>query len=124
MHRHSQEHIGGDLKLLVSGIDGDGNVDIVIKFNRVDPVHKNGHLHVKGSLSEKVVIEAATGLTLKVPGGFITIDAGGIAISGTVVKINSGGSALTGSGAQPETPREVEEASPTVPTQADSESSC
>ena len=158
VHRHAQEHIGGDLKLLVGGIDGDGNVDIVIKSNRVELVHKNGHLHVKGSLSEsvdvsqsltvgkdwhakvgathaleagkeihlksdKVVIEAATGLTLKGPGGFITIDAGGIAISGTVVKINSGGSAFKGSGAKPETPREAEEASPTIPTQADSGSS-
>jgi type VI secretion system secreted protein VgrG len=45
----------------------------------------------------QVVIEATTGLTLSVGGNFITIDASGVAIFGTMVQINSGGSALSGS---------------------------
>ncbi|HYO52376.1 type VI secretion system tip protein TssI/VgrG, partial [Archangium sp.] len=154
VHRHSQEHVGGNLKRLVGGIDGAGDVDIVIKSNRMELVHKNSHLHVKQNLNEKVdatqslqvgkdlhtkvgqlnaleagreihlksnkiVIEAASGITLKGPGGFITIDAGGIAIKGTQVLINSGGSALSGSGVKPTAPKNAVEAKPTVPTLAD-----
>lgn len=154
VHRNSQDHIGGDWKLLVGAIDGPGNVDIVIKSNKKELIHKTSHLHVKGALNEqidqtqsltvgkdlqvkvgqvhameagkeihlktkKVVIEAASGITLKGPGGFITIDSGGIAIKGTLVKINSGGSALSGSGAKPTAPEDAVEAQPTKPTLAD-----
>jgi type VI secretion system secreted protein VgrG len=45
----------------------------------------------------QVVIEAATGITLKVGGNFIAIDSSGVTIVGTMVKINSGGAALSGS---------------------------
>ncbi|ATB42649.1 hypothetical protein CYFUS_008128 [Cystobacter fuscus] len=158
VHRHSQEHVGGDLKLLVGGIDGAGDVDIVIKSNRMELVHKNSHLHVKENLNEKVdgvqslqvdkdlhvkvgglhaleagkeihlksdkiVVEAASGITIKGPGGFITIDASGIAIKGTLVQINTGGSALSGSGVSPIDPTDAVEATPTVPTPADDGSS-
>jgi type VI secretion system secreted protein VgrG len=154
VHRHSQEHVGGDLKLLVGGIDGAGDVDIVIKSNRMELVHKNSHLHVKENLNEKVdgsqslkvdgdlhvkvgklhaleagkelhlksdkiVLEATSGITIKGPGGFITIDASGIAIKGTLVQINTGGAALSGSGVAPTDPTEAVEATPTVPTLAD-----
>ncbi|WNG47970.1 type VI secretion system tip protein VgrG [Archangium minus] len=154
VHRHSQEHVGGDMKLLVGGIDGAGHLDIVIKADRKELVLKDRHLHVLGVRNEqvektqsltvgedlhvkvgklhavesgkeihlkstKVVIEAASGITLKGPGGFITIDASGISISGTVVNINSGGAALSGSGASPTAPTDAMQAQPTVPTQAD-----
>jgi type VI secretion system secreted protein VgrG len=154
VHRHSQEHVGGDLKLLVGGIDGAGDVDIVIKSSRMELVHKNSHLHVKQNLNEKVdstqslqvgkdlhvkvgglhaleagkeihlksdkiVIEATSGITIKGPGGFITIDASGIAIKGSLVQINTGGAALAGSGVKPVEPKEAVEAVPTVPTKAD-----
>ncbi|SEL27748.1 type VI secretion system secreted protein VgrG [Stigmatella aurantiaca] len=155
VHRHSQEHVGGDLKLKVGGIDeGQGNVDIIIQSHRVELVHKDSHLHVQESLLEKVdgshslqvgkslhvhvgqlnavetgkevhfkstkiVIEAAKGITLKGPGGFITIDAGGIAIKGNKVLLNSGGSALSGSGVKPVTPQEAAAAEPAVPALAD-----
>ncbi|QRK11415.1 type VI secretion system tip protein VgrG [Archangium violaceum] len=154
VHRHSQEHVGGNLKRLVGGIDGAGDVDIVIKSNRTELVHKDSHLHVKECLVEKVdgtqslqvgkdqhtsvgqvtavetgkevhlksnkiVIEAATGITVQGPGGFITIDASGIAIKGTMVLINSGGSALSGSGVSPTAPKDAVEAVPTVPALAD-----
>jgi type VI secretion system secreted protein VgrG len=154
VHRHSQEHVGGNLKRYVGGIDGAGDVDIVIKSNRMELVHKNSHLHVKQNLNEKVdatrslqvgkdlhvkvgqlnaletgreihlksnkiVVEAASGITIQAPGGFITIDAGGIAIKGAKVLINSGGSALSGSGVKPVTPTDAVEARPTVPALAD-----
>ncbi len=154
VHRNSQDHIGGDWKLLVGAIDGPGEVDIVIKANKKELIDKNNHLHVVGNLNEQVdqtqsltvgkdlqvkvgaihaleagkeihlktktaVIEAATGITIKGPGGFITIDSAGIAIKGTLVQINTGGSALSGSGAQPTAPEDAAEAQPTKPTLAD-----
>jgi type VI secretion system secreted protein VgrG len=73
-------------------------------------------IHLK---SQKVVVEAATGLTVKGPGGFITIDASGIAISGTMVKINSGGSALSGAGSSPTAPADPAEAAPPTPVLSD-----
>lgn len=43
-----------------------------------------------------VVIEGMTGLTIKVGGSFVTLNAGGVFISGPLVNINSGGGALSG----------------------------
>jgi type VI secretion system secreted protein VgrG len=45
----------------------------------------------------QVVIEADTGITLKVGGSFVTIDPSGVAIKGPMVQINSAGAALSGS---------------------------
>ncbi|MDC0711153.1 type VI secretion system tip protein TssI/VgrG [Stigmatella sp. ncwal1] len=154
VHRHSQEHVGGDMKLLVGGIDGEGNQDIVIRSNKKELILKNSHLHVTSNLNElvdvtqslsvgkdlqvkvgqkhameagqeihlkstKIVIEAASAITLKGPGGFITIDGSGIAIKGTLVQINTGGTAHSGSGSSPTAPTDAVEAVPTVPTLAD-----
>ncbi len=154
VHRHHQEHIGGDMKLLVGGIDGDGNQDIVIQSHKKELILKNSHLHVKSNLNEQVdvtqsltvgkdlqvsvgqkhaleagaeihlksktvVIEATTGLTIRGPGGFITIDASGIAIKGTMVWVNDRGSPIPGSGASPVAPTDAVEAQPTTPTLAD-----
>lgn len=46
----------------------------------------------------QIVLEASTGITLKVGGNFITIDMSGVAISGMpAILLNSGGAALNGS---------------------------
>ncbi len=61
------------------------------------------------------VIEASRGFTVKGPGGFITIDASGVVVQGTLVRINSGGSALSGAGQQavdPDLPLEVQPVNP------------
>jgi len=154
VHRHSQDHIGGDMKLLVGGVDGDGYQDIVIKADKKELILKDSHLHVKANLNEQVdvtqsltvgkdlqvkvgqkhaleagkeihlksntvVIEAASGITIKGPGGFITIDSSGISIKGTMVWINTSGAPIPGSGANPTAPTDAVEAVPTVPTLAD-----
>jgi type VI secretion system secreted protein VgrG len=154
IHRHHQEHIGGDMKLLVGGIDGEGNQDIIIQSHKKELILKNSHLHVKGNLNEQVdatqsltvgkdlqvtvgqkhaleagqeihlkstnvVIEAASGLTIRGPGGFITIDASGISIKGTMVYINTSGAPIPGSGAKPTAPTDAAPAQPTQPTLAD-----
>ncbi len=153
--RNRNEHIGGDLRIRVGGIDGVGHVDTVIEGNRRELVMQSqsltitqdlkikvsgshheqvvGDVHhkINGLLSvnalkevhyksSKVVIEASQGLTIRGPGGFVTIDAGGVTIVGTMVKINSGGSALTGTPAQPQDPDEAKPVAPNKPKAADS----
>ncbi len=54
VHKDSVEHIGGDMKLLVGGIEGDGNQDIVIKADKKETINGDHHLHVKGACNEKV----------------------------------------------------------------------
>jgi type VI secretion system secreted protein VgrG len=73
-------------------------------------------LHLK---APKIVIEATTAITIKAPGGFITIDAGGVAVQGTHVRINSGGAALDGSGASPDNAVDPKPANPLEPVLAD-----
>ncbi len=46
VHRNQEEHIGGDMKLLVGGIDGPGNQDIIVKNDKKEQVDKNSHLKV------------------------------------------------------------------------------
>jgi len=55
VHRNQTEHIGGDMKLLVGGIDdGEGNQDIVLKGDKKELIEKNSHLHVKVDRNEKI----------------------------------------------------------------------
>lgn len=153
--RNRNEHVGGDLRVRVGGIDGVGHVDTILEGNRRELVMQNQSLEVKldvklkigGGLHEqvlgdahrkvtgllsvealkevhyksaKIVIEASQGLTIRGPGGFITIHAGGIDVVGTLVKINSGGKALTGTPATPLDPDEAKPIEPIKPEPADS----
>jgi type VI secretion system secreted protein VgrG len=49
----------------------------------------------------------ATDLTLKGPGGFVRLHAGGVTIGGTLVKINTGGRSMTGRGVRAREPGEA-----------------
>jgi type VI secretion system secreted protein VgrG len=60
--------------------------------------------------AENIVLEAKTGLSIKVGGNFITINASGVQIKGSQVLINSGGSALNGSAGSLVPPLEPAEA--------------
>ena len=70
-------------------------------------------------MAPKIVLEASEGITFKGPGGFITIDSGGVVIQGQMVRINSGGAALSGSGADPQLPEDPLIAQPVTPRGAD-----
>ncbi|MCY7376173.1 MAG: hypothetical protein LH472_09410, partial [Pyrinomonadaceae bacterium] len=72
-------------------------------------------IHLKSGVN--LTIETGTSLTLKVGGNFININSGGIFIKGTMVFINSGGAAGSGSGANPEVPKDPKEADTAVPGQ-------
>ncbi|EPX61054.1 VgrG protein [Cystobacter fuscus DSM 2262] len=54
VHRDSQEHVGGDVKLLVGGIDGPGHQHIHIKASRKELVDADSHLRVGGNRNERV----------------------------------------------------------------------
>lgn len=79
--------IAGSRSLAVSG-------DVIEQFQGNHSSEVTQNLYLKAM---QIVIEASTGLTLKVGGNFVTIDPSGVAIQGTLVQINSGGSALSGS---------------------------
>ncbi len=155
IHRNHHEHIGGDLRIRVGGIDGVGHTDRTNEGNYRDHVLMNHHLtvdkdqhlkiggqehqHIVGNAFRKVdgrqalevsnelhlraatvIIEASRGLTIKGPGGFVTIDPSGVIIQGTLVRINSGGSALSGAGQQQVDPDLPEPVQPVDPKPSDS----
>ncbi|MGE4405862.1 type VI secretion system tip protein TssI/VgrG [Pseudomonas sp.] len=68
-------------------------------------VEAGREIHLSSGL--KVVLEAGSELTLKAAGSFVKLDAGGITLSGPVIKANAGGSPGKGSGAQPILPGQV-----------------
>lgn len=102
--RDQIEKIGRDHHVAIDGkaalkITGSNSVsvtgDVIEEFKGNHSSQVTQNLYLKAM---QVVIEAATGLTLKVGGNFITIDMTGIAISGMpMVQINSAGAALSGS---------------------------
>ena len=80
--------ITGSSSLCVTG-------DVIEQFQGSHTSQVSQNLYLKAM---QIIIEAATGITLKVGGNFITIDPSGVAISGMpAVLINSGGAALSGS---------------------------
>ncbi|NRD72164.1 type VI secretion system tip protein VgrG [Shewanella sp. VB17] len=107
--------IGGGM---VTQVDGSHSMSIGASEEKtIGGDHKmvvNKDSYLKAS---NIVLEAGTALTIKGPGGFITIDSGGVTISGSKVKINEGGSAGQGSAPQSVTPEEPSK--PTLPDPAD-----
>ena len=113
------EKIGRDHHLTINGkeaisITGSHSLsvtgDVIEQFKGNHSSQVTQNLYLKAM---QVVIEAATGLTLKVGGNFITIDPSGVAIKGILVQINSGGAALSGSAGSAVSPL-----SPTAATDA------
>ena len=117
--RNLIEKVGGDHSLAITGkqaisIAGTHSLsvtgDVIEQFSGNHSSQVTQNLYLKGM---QVVIEGEMGLTIKVGGSFITINAGGVAISGPIVQINSGGSALSGSPGSLQSPL-----SPTAATDA------
>jgi type VI secretion system secreted protein VgrG len=121
-----REQIDEDSHLRVQGSRRqrvDKTQSLTVKGDRLEKVGQRyaleagKEIHVKAGTA--LVMEAED-LTLKGPGGFIRIDAGGVTIKGTLVKINSaGGSAGVGSGASPDEPAAPAEATVEEPEMDD-----
>jgi type VI secretion system secreted protein VgrG len=114
------ESIGRNLNVSIGGkasvkITGSNSLavtgDVIEQFSGNHSSQVTQNLYLKGL---QVVIEAEVGLTLVVGGNFITIDAAGVAIMGTMVQINSGGAALSGSPGSLQSPN-----SPTAASEPD-----
>jgi type VI secretion system secreted protein VgrG len=95
------EQIGGSMSLKIGA---DTDVKVGAKF----AVDAGNEIHLKSGAN--LTIETGANLTLKVGGNFININSGGIFIKGTMVMLNSGGAAGSGSGANPDAPKEPKEA--------------
>ena len=97
------EKIGRDHHLTISGkeaISITGSHSLAVTGDVIEQFSGNHSSQVTQNLCLKamqVVIEGMTGLTINVGGSFVTINSGGVFISGPMVMINSGGSALSGS---------------------------
>jgi len=85
--------------------------DVIEVFQANQSTQVTQAIYIKGM---NIVIEAMTGMSLKVGGNFITIDSSGVTILGTMVNINSGGAALSGSAGSAVSPL-----APTDPAEAD-----
>lgn len=104
-------HVKSDRMQKVDGITSlTVGVDQEEKVGNNHALEAGQEIHLKAGA--RVVIEAGTRLTIKGPGGFVDIHAGGVDIVGTLVKINSGGSAGPGKGASPKAAEDAEEAQP------------
>lgn len=118
------ERVDKDKHLVVKGdqnekVDGSISVkagmDIEKKAGTKYTVDAGTEIHLKSGTT--LTIETGTSLTLKVGGNFIYINAGGIFIKGTMVMLNSGGAAGSGSGSNPDPPKEAKEADTADPGQ-------
>ncbi len=100
--RDEIEEIGRDHHLKIKGKEAmeiSGTQSLKVGGNVAEEIGGNygqavtGNIYLKGNM---VVIEASSGMTLKVGGNFITLSPAGVMIQGTMVMINSGGAALPG----------------------------
>ena len=95
------EKIGGTMSLKI-------DVDHQEKVGSNYALDAGMAVHIKAGMS--VVIEAGTSITLKAGGSFVNIGPSGVAIKGPMIMLNSGGAAGSGSGANPEVPKDPKEA--------------
>lgn len=111
------ERVKKDKHLKVNGnrnekVDGSisihAGVDIDEKTGTKFALDAGTEIHLKSGTN--LTLETGVSLTLKVGGNFININSGGIFIKGTMVMLNSGGAAGSGSGSNPEPPRDAKEA--------------
>jgi len=63
VHRHHAEHVGGNMHLLVGGIDGSGNQHVVIKLNKKELI--GGHFDLKVLKDLLAMIDGYTGVIMK-----------------------------------------------------------
>jgi type VI secretion system secreted protein VgrG len=121
---NNNQEIGNDHNLKIGGKQA-----ISITGARTMSVDGNKFTKVSGNMAEEaggtvllkgmdVVIEGGVDVTLKVGGNFVSVNAAGVFIQGTMVMINSGGApgqaspAITVPPAPPEKPAEADNAEP------------
>jgi type VI secretion system secreted protein VgrG len=113
---HVRERIEGNTHLEVRGSvheQVDGKQSLTVVEDRQEKVEgrlaRRAGREVHHVAGEAWVSEASADVTVRGPGGFIRIDAGGVTIVGTLVKINIDGDPGKGKGSRPEPPEEPPE---------------
>jgi type VI secretion system secreted protein VgrG len=101
---NQSESVTGNVSLAVTGQHDETSMAYALKTDTT--IHLNA-----GAIA---VIEAAAGLTLKVGGSTIDMNAGGVFITGPMVFINSGAASVSAPDASPQSPQ-----SPTAPQDPD-----
>jgi type VI secretion system secreted protein VgrG len=125
VQQNKREHIVGDSHLRVAGKRNqriDGVQSLSVGQDQQEQVGRNHALKAGQEIHLKAgsnMVFESKDLTIKGPGGFIRIDAGGITIKGTKVWINSGGSAGSGAGSHPEEAETAEDAKIEEPKKPD-----
>jgi type VI secretion system secreted protein VgrG len=84
-----------------------------VKIAGMLAVQTGDEVHFK---APKIILDASEGLTIKGPGGFVTINSGGVYIVGQMVYINSGGAPIAGTDAKPGTAQDAKSAAPVAAT--------
>lgn len=54
IHRHTKAHLGGDVELLIGGVDAPGRVDLHVRSDKLELVDGDRHEHVRNNALEKV----------------------------------------------------------------------
>jgi type VI secretion system secreted protein VgrG len=106
--KDSHLHVKGDHRQKVDQKMSLVAHDFAMKVEAKHAIEAADQIHAKAG--KVLVLEAGDELTIKGPGGFIRIDAGGVTIKGMIVKINSGGSPGSADDASPDPPDDAKEA--------------
>lgn len=100
------EKVDGSVSRVVGGNEH-------VKIAGMLAVQTGDEVHFK---APKIVLDASEGLTIKGPGGFVTINSGGVYIVGQMVYINSGGAPIAGTDAKPGTAQDAKSSAPVAAT--------
>jgi hypothetical protein len=95
----SHLHVKGCYNTRTDGCESIGTGSYQVKVGKKHALEAGEEVHYKANTI--FAGEGASDVTVKGPGGFLRIDAGGVTIKGTLVKINEGGAPGSGSGASP-----------------------
>jgi type VI secretion system secreted protein VgrG len=79
IHRNTAAHLGGDVALLVGGVDGPGRVDLHVRSDKLELVDGDRHEHVVKNTLEKVdgsVSRIVGGNEESKVGGRLAVEAG------------------------------------------------
>ncbi|OED39495.1 hypothetical protein AB833_15110 [Chromatiales bacterium (ex Bugula neritina AB1)] len=106
VHRHQTEHVGGDMQILIGGVDGDGNQDIVVKKDKKELIENDSHLHVEGKYLEEVDknknvqvggdhVLKVSGSSAHVAGADHLIKGKNILVEGSAICLKVGGNSVT-----------------------------
>jgi type VI secretion system secreted protein VgrG len=102
-----QLKLKGDFNAAIDGELGaevKGKVQIKSKDDIVIEASMPGKIMLK---APTIILDATTGITIKVGGSLVNLSAGGVDIVGPMVKVNSGGGGGSASPAQPGAPAEA-----------------